>query len=140
MARRPGSGGGTTVIVPGGGYYPWGWGGLGFGGYYAGYYGGLYDSWGYDPYQGGGYPSGGYGGYDEGSLRIRVKPREASVYIDGYFAGQVDDFDGVFQRLHIDSGPHRVEIRADGYEPLTFEINIQPSRTVTYKGELQKLP
>ena len=35
----------------------------------------------------------------DGSLRLKVKPREASVYVDGYFAGRVDDFDGMFQRL-----------------------------------------
>jgi hypothetical protein len=143
VPRRPGSGngggGGSTIIVPGGGYFPWGWGGLGFGGYYGGYYGGLYDPWGYDPYQGGG---GGYsyGSGDDGSLRLKVKPRDASVYIDGYFAGTVDEFDGVFQRLHIDSGPHRIEVQAEGYEPLTFEVDIRPDRSVTYKGELQKLP
>ena len=48
------------------------------------------------------YPYLGYGGgyyrpwYDDlGSLRIEVKPREAQVYVDGYFAGLVDDFDGM---------------------------------------------
>ena len=137
--RRPNShGGGTTVIVANGGYggyggfYPWGYGGLGFGDYYgAGYY---------DPWWDGGYGSS-YGGYGyEGALRLKVKPRDASVYVDGYFAGRVDDFDGTFQRLKIESGPHRVEIRLDGYEPLMFEVRIQPDRTVTYTGELKKLP
>jgi hypothetical protein len=46
----------------------------------------------------------------------------------------------VFQRLHIETGPHRIELRANGYEPLSFEVNIQPDRTLTYKGELKKLP
>jgi hypothetical protein len=71
---------------------------------------------------------------------LKVKPKEAEVFVDGYFAGIVDDFDGVFQRLHIETGPHRIELRADGYEPLNFEVNIQPGRTLTYKGELKKLP
>jgi hypothetical protein len=31
-------------------------------------------------------------------------PRDAEVYVDGYYAGTVDDFDGTFQRLHIDTG------------------------------------
>ncbi|MQA31917.1 MAG: PEGA domain-containing protein [Luteitalea sp.] len=140
VERRPGSGGGGTIIVPGGygrGYYPWGWGGLGFGGY--GYYGGFYDPWGYDAYGYGAYQGGYASGYD-GALRLKVKPRDASVFIDGYFAGVVDDYDGVFQRLHVEPGPHRVEIRSDGYEPLMFEIRIQPDRTVTYKGDLQRLP
>jgi hypothetical protein len=137
VERRPNSnGGGTTVIVSnggyGGGFYPWGYGGLGFGSYYGADY---YDPWWYDGY-GSGYVGYGY----DGALRLKVKPREASVYVDGYFAGRVDDFDGTFQRLKIESGPHRVEIRLDGYDTLMFEVRIQPDRTVTYTGELKKLP
>jgi PEGA domain len=115
-----------------GGYFPWGYGGLGFGGYY-----GYYDPWWYDPYP----PVYGGGDYDyDGALRLKVKPRDASVYVDGYFAGRVDDFDGVFQRLKIEPGPHRVELRLDGYETLTFEVRIDPDRKITYTGELKKLP
>lgn len=118
------------MIVPG--YYPWAYGGIGFGGYY-----GFYDPGWYDPYPPV-YTGGGYG--YEGSLRLKVKPREASVYVDGYFMGRVDDFDGVFQRLKTDAGPHRVEIRLDGYETLTFDVRIDPDRTTTYTAELKKLP
>jgi hypothetical protein len=134
VARRDGDRGGTTVIVDGGyygGLYPWGWGGLGLGGYY-----GYYDPWGwYDPYP----PAVAYDntGYD-GALKIKVKPRQAEVFVDGYFAGSVDDYDGAFQKLRLEPGPHRIEIRLDGYEPLSFEVRILPDRTVTYKGELQK--
>lgn len=140
VARRslPPSTGGTTIFVPGGyygNYYPWGYGGFGLGGYYGGYD----DPW----YYGGGYYGGGYQGYYrdgyEGQLRLKVKPREAQVFVDGYFAGLVDDFDGVFQRLHIEPGPHRIEVRADGYEPLNFEVRILPDRTVSYTGELRRL-
>jgi hypothetical protein len=120
--------------VPGGyygGYYPWGYGGFGLGGYYGGYY----DPWYYGDYQ----PY--YSGYDfDGRLRLKVKPRTAEVLVDGYFAGLVDDFDGIFQRLRIEPGPHRIEIRSAGYEPLTFDVRIQPDRTITYTGELTRVP
>jgi len=137
-----------TVIVDRGGYYygglyPWGWGGLGLGGYY-GY--GYYSPWGlgwYDPYPFGGYAGGyggyasGYGGYD-GALKLKVSPRQAEVYVDGYFAGSVDDYDGVFQKLRLEAGPHRIEVRLDGYEPLSFEVRVIPNRTITYKGDLER--
>jgi hypothetical protein len=71
-------------------------------------------------------------------LRLKVRPREAEVYVDGYFAGIVDSFDGVFQSLKVNSGPHHVEIRLQGYEPLFFDVNVLPHRTTTYKGELKK--
>ena len=131
--------GGTTVLIPNGyygGFYPWGWAGLGFGGYYAGYYG-YYDPW----IDGGGYYGQPYttSCSDDGLLRLKVKPRDGMVYVDGFFAGIVDDFDGIFQHLHIEAGAHHVEIMADGYEPLEINVQIQRGRTVTYSGDLKKI-
>ena len=34
-------------------------------------------------------------------------PSEARVYVDGYYAGTVDDFDGLFQRLNVSPGRTR---------------------------------
>lgn len=77
-----------------------------------------------------------------GRLRLKVKPEHAEVFVDGYLVGLVDHFDGVFQRLHIEPGPHRIEFRADGYgyEPLTYDVLIQPDRTITYTGALKPTP
>jgi hypothetical protein len=38
----------------------------------------------------------------------------------------------------MDTGPHTIEIRADGYEPLTFNIDVRRYRSTTYSGELKK--
>jgi hypothetical protein len=114
-------------VVPGGyGYYPWGYGGFGFGSYYDPWYGGRY-----------GFP---YDRRDDGRLRLKVKPRDASVYVDGYYVGSVDDFDGIFQSLPLEPGPYRIEVRADGYAPLTLEVRILPDRTLTYEATLQEMP
>jgi hypothetical protein len=111
-------------------YYPWGYGSYGFGSYWNGYY---------DPWYAGGYAY--PGSYSEdAAMRIKVKPREATVSVDGYYAGRVDDFDGVFQRLHVAPGPHRVAIDADGYQRLEIDVMLQPGRTLTYEGELKRLP
>jgi hypothetical protein len=134
VPRRTPRGGGehATVIVPRA-YYPatygFGWSGLGFG---------YYD---FDPFYGPWY-SGGYGGFgvgflDEGSLRLKVSPRNAEVYVDGYYAGIVDDFDGVFQKLRLEAGPHHVEIRGDGFETLAFDVRILPDQKTTYSGTLK---
>ncbi|HVL66833.1 MAG TPA: PEGA domain-containing protein [Vicinamibacterales bacterium] len=126
------------------GYY---WPGYGFG---VGYF---YDPWMwgsfspygiYDPYYGGGY-SAGYSRYRAastrplGSVRLKVKPEFGQVFVDGYYVGEVDSFDGVFQRLTIEEGPHRIEIRAEGYEPVQFEVMVIPGETVTYKGDLKRI-
>jgi hypothetical protein len=103
---------------------------------------GYSDPWGYgDPgYIGGGYAGGGDPDEVEGQggLRIKVKPREARVLVDGTFAGTVDDFDGNFQKLRLDEGAHKVELQADGFEPLRFDVLIVDGQTVTYKGQLRQ--
>lgn len=120
------------VVPPGyyGGFYPWGYAGLGFGGYFAGYYG----------YYAPGLDTGSYyaSGYEEGRLRLKVKPKKAQVYVDDSYAGLVDDFDSSWQSLHLDAGPHHIEMRLDGYEPLAVDVQIEPGKKVTYKGELKK--
>jgi hypothetical protein len=165
VAVPRGSGGGGRPVVGGGGrvivqprgyyynrfpayYYPYSsyyWGP----GYFDtfGYWGaGWGPSWGYagSPYGFGGYRGYGYGsgfgyggyGYDTGRVRLEVRPRDAEVFIDGYYAGQVDDFDGRLQGLTLETGGYSGEIRKPGWETLTFDVRVTPGRTTHYKGEL----
>lgn len=116
-------------------WYPYGVGYPWYGSYGLGFL--YYDPWWW--HTPGYYPPG-YSAHlsDVGQLRLKVKPRHAEVYVDGYFVGTVDQFDGVFQRLRLRTGAHRVEIRAEGYEPLVFDVLIPPYDTVTYTGELKR--
>jgi hypothetical protein len=67
-----------------------------------------------------------------GSLRIVDAPRYAPVFVDGYYAGEVDDYDGIFQRLNLEPGRHLVEVDVyPGAPPLEYEVYIEPGRTVT---------
>ena len=50
----------------------------------------------------------------------------------------VDDFDNSFQRLKLDRGPHRIEIRLSNYQSLSVDVMIQEDFTITYRGELAK--
>lgn len=138
---RPGVPQRSDTIIVGGypGFYPYG--PYGYGTFYFGPYGWYPD---YGPY---GYPYGywypdarfgGYGyGYPTGEIRLRVKPREAEVYVDGYYAGVVDEFDGTFQALRLEEGPYTLQILAPGYEPLEIRVRIQPGRKITYRGDLE---
>lgn len=128
------------------GYYPYPYGTFGLGYFYFDPLWWGYPSYGYGPGwygygtgwsgSGAGYSS--YGFRDVGGLRLKVKPRLAQVFVDGYYVGLVNDFDGVFQRLTIDAGPHRIEIRAEGFEPLAFEVLILEGETISYRGELRR--
>ena len=110
--------------------YPYGYGSFGLGFFY-------YDPYVWAPtwyYNGYSY---GYGyGYPVGEVRLQVQPRDAEVYVDGNYAGRVDDFDGSFQSLRLEEGTYRIEIVADGYEPLEFDVQIQPGRKINYRGTL----
>jgi hypothetical protein len=79
------------------------------------------------PYAAVGY---GYGRFDgSASLRLQVTPRDTEVYIDNYYAGTVDDFDGIFQRLHIEPGAHDVTLYREGYRTVRQRVYIQPTGT-----------
>ncbi len=99
--------------------------------------GSYYGSGGVYPY---GYTPRGY--YDPipgrpyGGLRITDAPRDAQVFADGYYVGIVDDFDGVFQHLNLEAGPHQIEVRLPGYDgAIAFDVVIQPGRTITYRAD-----
>jgi hypothetical protein len=123
-------------------YDPWGYSGFGLNSFYYSPWG-WYPNYAYGygaPYAYGGYAGPGYRGYDRGGVKLKVKPRDAEVYVDGYYAGTVDDFDGTLQSLKLDSGGYRIEIRKPGFETLHFDVRVQPDRTVTFKEEMKPIP
>jgi len=124
-------------------YYGY-WGlGLGYGWYpyaypyYYGAYGYGYPGWnGYGPW---GYPY--YQYYDTyASVRVQGFPRDAQVYVDGYFVGVVDDFDGVFQRLRVPPGGHEITLHLNGYRNASQRIYLQPRSTYRLETRLEPLP
>jgi hypothetical protein len=68
-----------------------------------------------------------------GGLRITGASRIAEVFADGYYVGIVNDFDGVFQNLNLEAGPHQIEIREPGRESIVFDVMVQPGRTTTFR-------
>lgn len=85
-----------------------------------------------------GYPGYRYG-YPEADVRLMIKPAEASVYVDGYFAGKVDDFDGTFQRLHVPPGEHEIVVHLEGYRSLRQKLFLNARATRKIEGTLEKL-
>jgi len=112
--------------------------GYGYGYPYWGYPYGYYGYYGYPyyPYYGGIPPAYGYGSAAYGGIRIDLPQKDAAVYVDGYYAGIVDDFDGVLQRLTLEPGAHHIEIKAAGFIPLAFDVNVDPGRTIHYRASL----
>ncbi len=129
-----------------GGY--WGSGGGYYSGYspryrrysYPGYYGYGYDYW-YSPYFYSGmygYSSQYYRGRqrESGSLRLQVVPEKTRVYVDGYYAGIVDDFDGLLQRLYLPPGRHDVTLKLEGHRSHTFKVYVPIDQTIKVHHEM----
>jgi hypothetical protein len=74
-----------------------------------------------------------------GGVALEITPGDASVYVDGGYAGLVRDFDGAERTLTLAGGRHHVEISAPGFEPLTFDVDTVPGQIVPYRGDLQPL-
>jgi hypothetical protein len=122
----------TSVVVVGGIGYP----------RYA-FFDPWYDPWYQYPYPRRYPPYGPYGDpryYEFNSaLRIEVTPKQARVFVDGYAAGEVDDFDGAFQRLHLRPGGHEIAIYLEGSRTLRHAIYVRPGTTERLRDTMEPL-
>ena len=91
------------------------------------------------PYPPFGFPPGVVPGDSIVALRLLVTPREALVYVDGFAAGMVDDYDGVFQRLRIVPGPHEIVVYHPGHRTFRQHVYYNPGSTHTIRYKLDPL-
>lgn len=107
-----------VVVVAGYPYYPW-------------HYWGPYR---YPPYAYGFLPPD-----TTASLRLQVTPRQAQVFVDGYYAGIVDEFDGVFQRLRLEPGGHTIALYLEGYRTVEQDLYLRPGASQHLRLSLEPL-
>lgn len=102
---------------------------------------GYYPYWLHDPwYRWRPYPGFFYDArYQVAELRIDVEPRHAQVFVDGYYAGIVDDFDGVFQRLRVEPGGRTITIYLEGYRTEERRLYLRPGSDHRLRFTLQPL-
>jgi hypothetical protein len=95
------------------------------------------------------YGTGGYAPYDiyaptipenaqvdpaQGRLALTVTPSSTQVFADGFYMGTVADFQD--RGLWLPVGPRRIELRAEGYDSVTFDVRIVEDRPVEYQRNL----
>ena len=80
-----------------------------------------------------------YYGYYRSSARLQVRPKHAQVFIDGYFVGTVDDFDGWAQRLDVEPGEHDLQIFLSGHRTFREKVLFRPGATIKIEHVLQPL-
>jgi hypothetical protein len=76
---------------------------------------------------------------DRAEIRLLVTPTEAAVYVDGYYAGVVDDFDGFFQRLPLPPGPHEILFYLEGYRTVHQRLYLAPDSDSKLRHTMERL-
>src|SRR5262249_43099575 len=75
---------------------------------------------------------------NEGGLSFEITPAEAQLSIDGSVVGTVGQFTPTSQPLGLTAGRHHVEIRAQGYQTMTFDVDIIAGQVIPYQGTMQR--
>src|SRR5215813_7063507 len=72
------------------------------------------------------------------SVKLSVSPNRAAVFVDGVYAGHVDEFDGPGQSMLIAPGKHKITISLPGYESFESDVTLAPNQQFQLKTELRK--
>jgi hypothetical protein len=75
----------------------------------------------------------------KGSLLLHVQPARAQVFVDGYYAGTADDFDGNPGALVLDTGAHIIELDDPSYLSVRFDVRIDTNQSIVYRRELSPI-
>ena len=73
-----------------------------------------------------------------GELKIAATPSRAAVFVDGQYAGHVDEFDGVGKAMLITPGQHRLRIALPGYLPFDTMVDLRPQQKLKIQTDLVK--
>jgi hypothetical protein len=72
-----------------------------------------------------------------GAVSLEISPANATVDVDGNYAGVVADFSDPSRPLSLVAGRHHVELQAPGYAPMGFDVDVVAGQVIPYRGELQ---
>jgi len=72
-------------------------------------------------------------------VRVEVRPSSAEVFVDGYLAGNVSNFDGFFQRLYLSAGAHEIVVYQEGFRSLVRRMYFAPNSSLRIRENLQRL-
>jgi hypothetical protein len=73
-----------------------------------------------------------------GELKIAATPSRAVVFVDGQYAGHVDEFNGVGKAMLLTPGQHRLRIALPGYLPFDTMVDLRPKQKLKIQTDLVK--
>jgi len=72
-----------------------------------------------------------------GGVSFDITPADADVYLDGEYIGRAGDFAPNAAPLTLTPGPHRIEVQANGYRPMNWDVDIIPGQVIPFRGDMQ---
>ena len=66
-------------------------------------------------------------------LILDIHPPTAQVFADGYYIGIPEDFRFEDGGAMLEPGPHRIDILARDYEPVSFDVNLARGQSATFR-------
>ena len=66
-------------------------------------------------------------------LILDIHPPTAQVFADGYYIGIPEDFRFEDGGAVLEPGPHRIDILARDYQPVSFDVNLTRGQSATYR-------
>jgi hypothetical protein len=69
-------------------------------------------------------------------VKLKVTPERAAVFVDGNFAGYVQQFSGMGRGMLVSPGPHHIKIALAGFQEFDTDVNLLPKQKMTIKTDL----
>lgn len=86
----------------------------------------------------GGYPdNSSYENSNYGGLSFDINPSDAAVFVDSKYVGTVSDFSAQQPPLALKLGKHHIDIRAQGYETMSFDTDVVAGEVTPYQGQMK---
>jgi len=71
-----------------------------------------------------------------GEIKLEVTPDRAAVFVDGHFAGTVNQFRGAGRAMLIAPGSHHIKIDLVGYQSFETDVTLLAKQKITVKTDL----
>jgi hypothetical protein len=72
------------------------------------------------------------------TLKLKVQPDRAAVFLDDKFVGHAGEFGGAFRSMLVSPGRHRIKVELPGYQTFETEVNLLAGQKSEVKTELVK--
>jgi hypothetical protein len=69
-------------------------------------------------------------------LILDIHPPTAQVFADGYYIGIPEDFRFEDGGAVLEPGPHRIDVIARDYQPVSFDVNLARGQSATFRHSM----